>query len=138
MTETRPADPRARRHSIWLLAAAGLFGLLTVTVVPSTVEVWLTQDGAHTRDRIELLLSGLAGFLLLSLCLAAMYLFIVAARIDAAGEFPPPGMALVRETRVLRGEQARGRAWLIRGVGILMVVLAVANAVMMWMLAASF
>ena len=135
MTELRPADPRARTRAIWLLIAGLAVALFTVFLLPGTLETWLTQDGVNTSERIVWLIRGLGVFLLISLCLPSAYLFMVAARVKASGEFPPPGMALVKAVQVLRGDAAIKRVRLLRGLGLLLIALALANAVMMWTLA---
>jgi len=81
------------------------------------------------------LIRGLGVFLLISLCLPSAYLFMVAARVKASGEFPPTGMALVKAVKVLRGDAAIKRVRLLRGLGLLLIALALANAVMLWTLA---
>ena len=120
--EIQKADPRARRTAIVTLGLATLAGLVLMLVVESQLSAWLewiTEDPEQMDDRLVLCGWGLALGVIVPMLLLAAYLWRLGSRIVHSGVFPPPGMRVVRDTRVLFGRRAvrRGRllkvlAWL--------------------------
>jgi hypothetical protein len=138
MGEVRPADPVARRRLLGALLLATLLGAAALAALPSlreAMQVWLLAEGADPLQRGALLLRALGLVLAVSLLAPAVYCYLLAARIDAAGEFPPPDMTLVRDAKVLRGDAARGRAWLLRALAIKLALMALISAVLVWVFA---
>lgn len=124
--EIQPADPRARRLALAILAAvtlvaAGLaFGLETAG--PSIAE-WLAgpapdpEAGEAVADagaggRIAIVVAVLVVVVTIPLGVGALWLMRTGARCRESRRFPPPGFAVLRPTRVQTGDAAvrRGRA----------------------------
>jgi hypothetical protein len=55
---------------------------------------------------------------MLPLAGAALHLWSLGARVVRAARFPPPGLAVVRDTPVLTGEKAVVRGRLLRGLAL--------------------
>ncbi|MGD8977706.1 MAG: hypothetical protein PVG91_08880 [Gammaproteobacteria bacterium] len=113
MSATQTADPKARRRAVRLLVIATLIGALLIMTFErygATLFEWLISDPdrAHARLRMFFLLSG-ALCALPPLGLAA-YLRTLARRVRKAGQYPLPGQSVLRDTPVLEGEPALGRA----------------------------
>ena len=51
-----------------------------------------------------------------------VYVWRLAARVQAALRFPPPGLTVVRDTVILVGQAAVRRAYVLRVIGVLLVV----------------
>lgn len=123
------ADPRARRGVLTIVVLAGVIGLLAIE--------WLLP---WARGRVEqavyegsLAKSAVCKSILIFLMAVAtsvggigVYAFRFGRRVACEERFPPAGMKVVRDTRVLQGRAARllGRAQAINGA--LLVVLAFA------------
>ncbi len=134
MSEVRPADPKARKRAVWVLVAVTVLGASVLLMMPrlqTGVEEWLLDaDNGLQRARWLIRAMGLTmGLLVLA---PAVYCYRFAARIEAAGEFPPPGAKLIREVKILKGDAARGRAWLLRALAIKLAVMALVCAVLVW------
>jgi hypothetical protein len=138
MAEVRPADPVARRQMLVVLLLAVVLGGAMLAAMPmlgDAMQSWLLAEGADPIERGALLLRGLSLALALAALAPAVYCYVIAARIDAAGEFPLPGAKLVRDTPVLRGDAARSRAWMLRAIAIALALLALAGGILVWVLA---
>ncbi len=113
MSAIQPADPAARRRAVWLLVIAAVPGALLIMIFErhgAALFEWLISDPARAQARLRLtfLLSG-AVFALPLLMLAA-YLRSLARRVRKTGRFPLPGQSVLRDTPVLEGDPALGRA----------------------------
>ena len=97
----------------------------------------INAEGSDPLQRAIFVLRAMGVLLALLLSLPAVYCWVLALRVDAAGEFPPPGMNLVRETRVVRGDKARGRAWLLRALALKLGLLALVCGILVWSLAST-
>ena len=107
--EIQKADPRARRTAIVTLGLATLAGLVLMLVVESQLSAWLewiTEDPEQMDDRLVLCGWGLALGVVVPMLLLAAYLWRLGSRIVHSGVFPPPGIRVVRDTRVLFGRRA--------------------------------
>jgi magnesium-transporting ATPase (P-type) len=102
------SDPAQRRKLQWLIAA-------TIAVV---LVLWLfgmstlrhASDAPDTRAltrQLEMVFYGLSALLLVTAVYACWY----ARRIFGSSQYPPPRSWVLRDTRLLRGDQARGRGW---------------------------
>jgi MFS family permease len=138
VNDIRPADPGARRRltvALLIVAAAGAAALYFTPSIGPALLGWINTEGDDPLQRAIFVLRAMGVLLALLLALPAVYCWVLALRVDAAGEFPPPDMKLVRETRVLRGDKARGRAWLLKALAIKFSLLAVVCGILVWSLA---
>lgn len=138
MSELRPADPVARRRALiafGLVTALALLLALALPALQARLEHWVFAGAVPPAQRLQTLLRVIGVVTGLLLLAPAAYAYLVAARIDAAEAFPPPGMKLVRETRVVRGGAARTRARVLRALAIALAVFGCVAAVVLWRLA---
>ena len=127
-SEILRADPVARRRALTIVVVGGVLGLLAIQwLLPwarGRVEQAVYEGGLPQSAVCK---SVLVGLMLVATSVAAfgVYAFRFGRRVVAEERFPPAGITVVRDTRVLHGRAARllGRAQAINGA--LLVVLAV-------------
>jgi TRAP-type C4-dicarboxylate transport system permease small subunit len=102
------SDPEQRRKLQWLIAAAIatvllllLFGVFTLKHATDT------HDTRALGRQLEMVFYGLSALLLVTAAYAGWH----ARRIFGSSQYPPPGSWVLRDTRLLRGDRARGRGW---------------------------
>ena len=123
-----PADPVLRRRAVSLLLAGTVIGMLALTIV-----------SAHLRQvsSVAILQRWLWGAVALAsgggIAFGA-YLVWLARQVLLAGQFPPPGRRVIRETRVRRGRAARQIAWLAMGTAGTMWAVSLALPLLLWRL----
>jgi hypothetical protein len=135
--DVQKADPRTRRLAVLLVAGGTLAGLAAIWFVDAwrpALDAWLTREPARTGERLRLVVWGLIGANALPVLGLAVYLWRLGARIARAERFPPPGMAVVRDTVVLLGTRARRRGRLVQGVAVLVVAAGFGLAAALWRL----
>jgi hypothetical protein len=133
--ELQEADPRAARRAVALVAATSLMGAAGVMLWGQqrpAVEAWILEDPALTTERVRLALGllGLAGGLPMGGF--AVYFWRLGSAVRRAERFPPPGVAVVRDTWVLTGAAARRRAHVIRLFALVLLAVGVAMPVLLW------
>jgi hypothetical protein len=103
------ADPRARRRARWLVLAA-LPLLAGAAVGSELIARWLEtlarERPAEAVAPIRLAIVGLSAATVLPLLGFAAWTWRLAGRVAAARRFPPPGVAVVYDVRVLEGHAA--------------------------------
>jgi hypothetical protein len=110
------ADVGARRTTLWLTAVALVLGgvlVLAFDAAREEIQAWmaLRLDDSGEVEGTLLAISILA---ILPLIAAGIYLFQLGRRSVRARRFPPPGVAVVRDTRVLEGHEGRRRGRLLQ------------------------
>lgn len=134
MGQIQPADTEARRRALWLLGIAAVLGLCAILVF----EHFQQDFQAWLEDNIEYLLRNpyvvfLAALLFLSpLIAAAVYLLVLANRTVRAQRFPPPNVAVSRDTAVLEGSQAVRRGRILQFLSILLLLAAIVFPFILW------
>lgn len=121
--QIQQADPVARRRALTWLFVFTCLGLAALLVT----ERWLVGVGSLTDTRAAmdsiaaaLWYTGILGSAgSLALC---VYAWRLAARVQAAQRFPPPGLSVVRDTVILVGQAAVQRAYVLRVIGVVLVV----------------
>ena len=116
------ADPELRRKVLGLLTVLGLLAVLGVL----RLEAYLVDLGAlaasspHEAAAKALSVSRLflAAVAALAVVLAA-YLGRLSWRTLAVGRYPPPGVRVIRDTRVVRGPRARRYGWMVLALALL-------------------
>jgi len=116
MTDIRRADPAARRQAILLVILGALVGSLLIVGFErhrAPLREWLLSEPAEFAYRVKLLFLLSAAALSAPLLALAVYLWSVGAKVLRAGQFPPPGYRVMRDTPVIDGQAAvsRGRAF---------------------------
>lgn len=136
MPDIQPADPVARRRALWMMALS----VAVVAMVALVMDDWLAgvmlRDPALARPVIAGALRWVTAVVALSVAAFAVYAWLLGRRITSARRFPPPGMAVMRDTVVLDGAPARRRGLLIQGIAIALAALALLLVVAMFVLAA--
>lgn len=138
MREVQPADPRARRVALLVLAAGFVAGVALLWALEAgrpAVARWLREDPARTAARARLLLAGLALATSGPALAAGVYLWRLGSRIVTAERFPPPGLRMVQDTMVLTGDAARTRGRIFQALGLVLFVAGSALALLLWRLA---
>ncbi|THB71060.1 MAG: hypothetical protein D6E12_01915 [Desulfovibrio sp.] len=105
-----PADPVLRKRVlIILMILSVLAGALLCLVLQrlQAIESLLNQDLALALAQLDFLLLALGIFVACSSLLATFYFLRLGLHILQAGQFPPPGMKVVRDTVVRSGGYAR-------------------------------
>lgn len=110
--EIQKADPRARMTAVAVIlvlggAGAGLI-VATHSYLAGLAALAESQpEVAIARGTFVFKLVGLSGGLVL--LVVAAYVANFAARVRRAERFPPPGVRVVRDTRIIEGPRARRR-----------------------------
>ncbi len=138
--EVQAADAGARRKAIVLILIGGVVGagsILWFEGSRAAFEGWLSGDGdideGGLRMRIALTVLALAGTL--PLLGFSGYLRRFAARIESSQRFPPAGVAVVKDTKVLEGADALAHAHRLRLLAWAILILALMIPVVMWRVA---
>jgi hypothetical protein len=127
--EIIPADKGLRKKTIILVIGI----VLAVMIVGPYLSGYLAdlrQEGIErpesTYPRMIALMKWVLGSAALGITLTGAYLLIIACRSLKAGRYPPPGMKVIKDTRVKTGRQAKIMAYLLffnSGVLILLITL---------------
>ena len=135
--EVQRADPGARRMALGAVAIVVLLGVvlaLRAGDLRAMLQTWLRGDPATVLRRARWLAAAAALVTVLPPALGGAVLWRLAARVRAAGRFPPPGMRVVRDVRVLEGDGARLYAAVCRAGAVVLFVAALATAaVFVWL-----
>lgn len=116
MSKIQKADHRARRKALYSVFAgaivgSGLFFLLEFFI--GNVNLWIEANAVFLVEHHYV--SFLITLLLVSpvLCLS-LYLIRFAGKIVKAERFPPPGMPVIRDVRIMEGKRAIARGRLLQ------------------------
>ena len=124
------ADPRARLTAVVLILVIGVAGTVLISVT-NTYLAGLAAlaesqpDAALARGALVFKVVGIAGGL--GLMLLAAYVAHLAARVRRSERFPPPGVRVVRDTRILEGYRAKRRG----DIGLLLAVVVAACGIVL-------
>ena len=138
MEEIQRADPRARRRALLTVACATAAGLTLIALAEHyrpVLEDWVTRDPDQLRARLTVGFATLAVALSGPLLGGAAYFWRLGRSTVRAETFPPPGLAVVRDTVVIRGSAARRRGRLIQLIAAALAFVACAILAMLWRLA---
>jgi len=141
MPDIRKADAQARRRAVLLIFAAAFIGSLLILVFEHfriPLEDWLLADPELSGERARRLLLALAGLLQLPALGFALYLWTLGKRICRAQEFPPPGLAVIRDTPVVTGTAAMARGRQLKLLAFGLVVASAVFGLLLWQLAEMF
>ena len=112
MNEVQKADPEARRQAILVIVIGAALGGLLISGFDYLREPfagWLASEPAQTARRARLAMS-IAVFVLAAPAIAAaIYFWLLGARVLRAQQFPPPGFRVIRDTPIVRGPAAMTR-----------------------------
>ncbi len=115
---------RAVVIAVWIIGT--LAGALLIRWMLPHSEQYLSRQGAQGALRtIQIVLA----FMFLSLVPLGAYLFWFGYRAVRWRQIPPPGTWGVRDTRVIEGEPAQRRGWIVIALAILLFALGLSSAV---------
>jgi hypothetical protein len=135
MTDVRPADPAVRRRAVLVLVVGTCVGALLIVAFERyriPLSDWVLADPAVSSRRLRLVFLGLAGLFLAPLLAFAAYIWSLGVKVVRAREFPPPGLRVIRDTPVVRGERAVSRGRLLKVLALACGIAAVALGLLFW------
>ena len=134
MSEIQTASPAARRKAAWIIVLGVLIGALPIALYSYFEEAiyeWLYHN-------FELVLANTFVVFLLTLImftpliLFAAYLFVYGRRIVAARRMPPPGYAVVRDTKVVTDSRAIRLGLLVQFLSLLIIAAGIVTPFYFW------
>ncbi len=111
--EIQRADPAARKKALFLVLILAGVGVVVLWALDSAFTRVQEDVDLNPAEAVSLMVSIvriLAAMIAISAMGMAVWVWLLSSRILKAGRFPPPGTALVRDVRILRGAPARMRA----------------------------
>ncbi|MHC1743223.1 MAG: hypothetical protein AB9873_09365 [Syntrophobacteraceae bacterium] len=135
MNEIRKADSGARRNALLMLIGSCLIGALLLAVFQHyrlPLRDWILADPTAVAERARLVLLSLTVLISVPLLGFAAYLWSLGGRVQQAGEFPPPGFRVLRDTEVLTGGAAASKARLLRGLALILALASMGMGVLLW------
>ncbi len=141
MTDVRKADPAGRRRAVLLLLVGTCVGALLIVGFERyhiPVRDWILAEPEASGQRAKLVLLLLAALLLAPLVVFAAYVWSLGERVLRAREYPPPGLRVIRDTRVMTGERAISRGRLLKMLALGCGIACVGLGLLLWRLASLF
>ena len=117
----QPADPARRRIILAALILINTAGAGIIWLVTRYIDRLIDFTG---MERITLIICLAMILVSLGTLPTALYLFTVGRRIRQAERFPPPGMAVIRNTAVITGPPARRRGTILVVLAVILVIVA--------------
>src|SRR5262245_56059805 len=139
--DIRKADPGFRRLALLALIAGVCAGALLIGVFDRYREPmadWVRADSGRGAQRLELIFVAFAVLLVAPLVAMAAYLSSLGGRTVRAGEYPPPGARVIRDTPIVRGREALSRGRTLQGLATLLSAASVVIGLLLWRVASSF
>ena len=93
---------------------------------------WLVSEPERFLSRAEFVLGGIALCTAASLFALAIWIWRLSTRVRSEGRFPPRGVKVVRDTRILRDREARRYASLGYGLATMIALLGLSAPVVFW------
>jgi MFS family permease len=114
--EIIPADKGLRNKTIILVIGVVLAAMILGPYLNGYLAD-LKQEGEKRPElahpQLITLMKWVLGTAALGITLAGVYLLVIAFRALKAGRYPPPGMKVIKDTRVKTGRQAKIMAYLL-------------------------
>jgi hypothetical protein len=131
---TRENRVRRIKAFIFLLSVAVIGGIVTYFSVTWLREIkeLLSQNPEKAVSEFIVFVKVLIVFIVIVHLVFAVYFWRLGSRILTLGEFPPPGALLIRNKKVLVGEQACRMGRLCRALAIVLIVMSTLLPVLLW------
>ena len=114
--EIIPADKSLRNKTIILVIGIVLSAMILIPYLNSYLAD-LRQEGEERPElaypKMITLMKWVLGSAALGITLTGVYLLSIALRALKAGRYPPPGMKVIKDTRIKTGRQAKIMAYLL-------------------------
>jgi hypothetical protein len=114
--ELQPHHPGARRRALLAVAVAAVLGgaaILALEPYLERVTHLADKDPRSALRQLTVLIKLVTVGIIVPMFAFVAWMLVLARRVYRAQRFPPPGMVVARDTRILRGRQARVRAHII-------------------------
>lgn len=103
----QPADPVSRRRALRCLVASTAVGAAALVPLHPVLSRALEGSADEALATLLLALRVVTGAMAVAAMVFAGWLWWGAARVSAARRFPPPGLAVGRDTRIAEGDAAK-------------------------------
>lgn len=133
--EVQPHHPGARRRALLAVAVAAVLGgaaILALEPYLERVTHLADKDPRNALRQLTVLIKLVTAGIIVPMFAFVAWLLVLARRVLLAQRFPPPGMALARDTRILRGRQAHARAYVIVVVALALGAASIVLPVFLW------
>jgi hypothetical protein len=135
MTSVRKADPAWRRRVLVLAAIGASIAALLIGALGryrTALVDWIIADPAATADRVGLVVAVSMVVSLGPLLGFAASIWAVGGRAVRSREFPPPGLRVIRDTRVITDDAAVRRGHVLRLLAVSCALAGVGVGVFLW------
>ena len=108
--EIQRADPAAQKKALFLVLIVAAVGVVAMWAFESAftgVEENVDDDPVEAVSQMVSTIRVFAAMTAILTMAIAVWIWLLSSRIFKAERFPPPGMALVRDVRIVSGVQAR-------------------------------
>jgi hypothetical protein len=136
MENIQLADPNARRKAILVVCVAALLGVcagLIFNSLQDDLQPWL-EGNLHLLLANTMIIFVFSLVVVLPILASGIYLLLLGTRSVRAQRFPPPGVAVVRDTPVLEGAAGIRRGRVIQILSLLLLCCAGAIPVVLWLI----
>jgi hypothetical protein len=123
--EMIPADKGYRRLVLVVYGIIGLLGAVIIGLLLPKAQQYLQGFDLRTTLRVAKLATVV---LFLSIIPLALYLLFLGRRVLKSDRFPPPGTKVIRDTKLMKGNEARVRGRLLIFLSIVLIALALFGA----------
>lgn len=130
------ADPGVRRNAILVTTAAGAVGLALVVSMDhfsTDIATWV-ESGVQENKKISAVVSAVVMVLVAPILFASAYLFLLGRRTVSARRYPPPGVAVIRDTPVVEGNRSLVRGRIIQVLAIVLTASSLVLPLLVWRL----
>lgn len=124
--EMIPADKNLRRRIIFLMIFFVLAIMLLSPYLNARLSEWrqaVAEDPETALARYSPLFQWLLGITALLVAAASTYLIVVSVRVLKSDRYPPPGLKVIRDTRLQTGRRARITAYVLLVNSIVLILL---------------
>lgn len=134
MTGVQKADSAARRRAatvLFVTLGLGLAGISALTAYEPQIQRWLESNAVWlARNAWIVFLAALVA--VLPVLAVAAYLYLFGSKIARAARFPPPGQAVVRDTRIVTGGRAVIRGRIVQVLSVCLMLCGLAIPIVLW------
>lgn len=120
------ADSRLRKKTIVLLVIFVLGLMLLSPYLNNRLAAWrqaVAENPETALARYSSLFQWLLGITALLVAAASLYLMVVALRVLKTDQYPPPGLKVIRDTRLQTGRRAKVTAYVLLVNSLILIVL---------------